>query len=96
MRNWRIWLILASVMIAGEVAYFYSTSFINSDSYEGTELSGKAPDFRLMDQHGDLVSLSDFKGKVVVLTFFDSQCQDVCPLTAAASACERAIFYKRR
>jgi cytochrome oxidase Cu insertion factor (SCO1/SenC/PrrC family) len=36
-----------------------------------------------MDQHGDLVSLSDFDGKIVVLTFMDSQCKDVCPLTAA-------------
>lgn len=51
--------------------------------YGGTALQGPAADFRLVDQHGDQVALSDFRGRVVVLTFFDSQCRDVCPLTAS-------------
>lgn len=51
-------------------------------TYGGTELSGLAPDFRLTDQNWVSVALSDFRGKVVVLAFVDSRCQDVCPLTA--------------
>lgn len=50
--------------------------------YEGTELAGAAPDFRLIDQKGDAIALSDFRGKVVVLAFMDSRCDETCPLTA--------------
>ena len=56
----------------------------SSSDYEGTALGGQpAPDFHLIDQHGGSIALSDFRGKVVVLAFLDSQCKDVCPLTAA-------------
>ena len=53
------------------------------DDYEGTALNGPAVDLRLVDQNGATVALSDFRGRVVVLTFFDSQCREVCPLTAS-------------
>ena len=59
-----------------------SASPNSSNVYEGTALSGLAADFRLVDQNGIQMALSDFRGQVVVLTFLDSQCQDVCPLTA--------------
>jgi protein SCO1 len=39
-------------------------------------------DFRLRDQDGDTVSLSDYEGRVVVLTFLYTTCRDTCPLTA--------------
>jgi cytochrome oxidase Cu insertion factor (SCO1/SenC/PrrC family) len=83
MKNWRIWLVLASVVIAGALIYFSLSSLDNTQRYEGTELTGEAPDFQLTDQNGSLVSLSDFRGEVVVLTFMDSKCTDTCPLTAA-------------
>lgn len=51
-------------------------------TYQGTELDGPAPDFRLTDQRGASVSLSDFQGQVVALAFLDPNCTDVCPLTA--------------
>ena len=41
-----------------------------------------APDFRLTDQNGQPVSLSQFRGKSVVLSFNDDQCTDVCTLLA--------------
>lgn len=50
--------------------------------YEGTKLEGPAPDFRLMDQQGATVTLSDFRGQIVVLTFMDTKCDETCPLTA--------------
>ncbi len=40
-----------------------------------------APDFRLRNQFGQPMSLSQFRGKVVMLAFEDSQCTTVCPLT---------------
>jgi protein SCO1 len=40
-------------------------------------------DFRLRDQHGRLTSLRSSRGKVVVLTFLYTACQDLCPAQAA-------------
>lgn len=49
----------------------------------GTDLGGvPAPDFHLTDQFGKPVSLSQFRGKPVVLTFLYTHCPDVCPLIA--------------
>jgi protein SCO1 len=42
-----------------------------------------APDFKLLDQRGAEVSLSDLRGRVVALTFLDTQCLDLCPLQAS-------------
>lgn len=49
----------------------------------GTDL-GKQPayDFSLTDQRGETVSLSQFRGKAVALTFVYTHCTDVCPLIA--------------
>ncbi len=41
-----------------------------------------APDFTLQDQLGSMVSLSHLRGKVVALTFLDTQCLNLCPLQA--------------
>ena len=49
----------------------------NADSAEGAataKVGQAAPDFKLMDQDGKPVSLSDYKGKVVVLEQFNDQC----------------------
>jgi cytochrome oxidase Cu insertion factor (SCO1/SenC/PrrC family) len=40
-----------------------------------------APDIKLVNQFGQPMSLSQFRGKVVMLAFEDSQCTTVCPLT---------------
>jgi peroxiredoxin Q/BCP len=34
------------------------------------DTNNKAPDFTLLDQNGEKVSLKDFKGKTVVLYFY--------------------------
>lgn len=41
-----------------------------------------APDFNLTDQYGHPVSLSQFRGRSVVLSFNDDRCTDVCTLLA--------------
>jgi len=50
--------------------------------YKGTEVSGHAANFELVDQHNQEIELSDFRGEIVVLVFMDSLCEEVCPLTA--------------
>ena len=48
----------------------------------GSSLGSRpAPDFRLTNQFGQPMSLSQFRGKVVMLSFEDSQCTTICPLT---------------
>jgi len=52
--------------------------FKNIDITGGTAF-GK--DFSLLDPEGKVRTLSDFKGKVVVMFFGYTQCPDVCPTT---------------
>jgi cytochrome oxidase Cu insertion factor (SCO1/SenC/PrrC family) len=58
----------------------------------GTSLSAVAPDFTLTDQFGQPVSLSSYRGKVVILAFNDSECTTVCPLTTAALVDAKAML----
>lgn len=39
-------------------------------------------DFHLTDQDGKPVSLSQYRGRVTILTFMYSTCEDTCPITA--------------
>jgi protein SCO1/2 len=60
-----------------------TSSTTNPAGLQGTDLNSvPAPDFRLTDQFGQQVSLSQFKGKPVVVTFMYTHCPDVCPLIA--------------
>jgi cytochrome oxidase Cu insertion factor (SCO1/SenC/PrrC family)/thiol-disulfide isomerase/thioredoxin len=60
----------------------------------GTPLSAPAPDFTLYDQFGRAVSLSSFRGKVVILAFNDSECTTLCPLTTTAMLDAKAMLGK--
>ena len=42
----------------------------------------RAPDFRLRDQDGKVVSLRQFRGKPVLVSFLYTTCRDTCPLQA--------------
>jgi len=44
------------------------------DKGEGPALGGKAPDFTLSDIRGNMVSLSEHKGKVVLVEFWATWC----------------------
>ena len=83
MKHWRTWLLCVLILALGGVVYSFFTRQENTSTYEGTELTGESPDFQLTDQNGAVIKLSDFRGKVVVLTFMDTQCVDTCPLTAS-------------
>ena len=59
-----------------------SAAMANPDLDLGSPLDHRpAPDFRLQNQFGQPMSLSQFRGKVVMLGFEDSECTTVCPLT---------------
>jgi len=56
----------------------------NQNLDPGLSLSTAAPGFTLTDQFGQPVSLSAFRGKVVILAFNDAECTTICPLTTAS------------
>jgi cytochrome oxidase Cu insertion factor (SCO1/SenC/PrrC family)/thiol-disulfide isomerase/thioredoxin len=58
----------------------------------GTAVSGAAPAFTLTDQFGQRISLSSFRGRVVILAFNDSECTTVCPLTTTAMVDAREML----
>ncbi|RWE70624.1 MAG: SCO family protein [Mesorhizobium sp.] len=47
---------------------------------------GQAPDFTLVSQDSVRVSLHDFRGKVVAVSFIYTYCTDVCPMLTAHMA----------
>jgi cytochrome oxidase Cu insertion factor (SCO1/SenC/PrrC family) len=51
-----------------------------------------APDLTLVNQFGQPMSLSQFRGKVVMLGFEDSQCTTVCPLTTQSMLQARQLL----
>jgi protein SCO1 len=42
----------------------------------------EAPDFTLTDQDGERISMRDFRGQPVIVTFLYTTCEDTCPLQA--------------
>jgi cytochrome oxidase Cu insertion factor (SCO1/SenC/PrrC family) len=61
----------------------------------GTSLGNKpAPDFKLVNQFGQPMSLSQFRGKVVLLGFEDSECTTVCPLTTQSMVLAKELLGK--
>jgi protein SCO1/2 len=83
--NWR----LASRLVVGvsailvAVLIFVVTQAKTTPALQGTDLGGvAAPDFHLSDQFGNPVSLAQFRGHPVVLTFLYTHCPDTCPLIA--------------
>jgi cytochrome oxidase Cu insertion factor (SCO1/SenC/PrrC family) len=67
----------------------------NPDLDPGSSLGGiPAPDFTLTNQFGQQMSLSDFRGKVVILAFTDSECTTVCPLTTQSMLAAKQLLGK--
>jgi cytochrome oxidase Cu insertion factor (SCO1/SenC/PrrC family) len=61
----------------------------------GSPLGGvTAPEFSLTNQFGQPISLSAFRGKVVILAFTDSECTTVCPLTTQSMLAARDLLGK--
>ena len=60
-----------------------ATATVANRGFDGAPLPGTAaPDFTLTDQDGRRVSLSDYRGHVVVLTFLYPSCGATCTVIA--------------
>jgi cytochrome oxidase Cu insertion factor (SCO1/SenC/PrrC family) len=72
-----------------------SAAMANPNLDLGSSLGGKpAPDIRLVNQFGQPMSLSQFRGRVVMLSFEDSECTTVCPLTTQAMVLAKELLGK--
>ena len=61
----------------------------------GSSLYGEhAPDIKLVNQFGQPMSLSQFRGRVVILAFSDSECTTVCPLTTQSMVLAKDLLGK--
>jgi cytochrome oxidase Cu insertion factor (SCO1/SenC/PrrC family) len=61
----------------------------------GSSLGGKpAPDIKLVNQFGQPMSLSQFRGRVIILAFSDSECTTVCPLTTESMVLAKEMLGK--
>jgi protein SCO1 len=78
--------VAATLVLAGAlgIALFARPSSDNDSVAFAGALRPDIPpqDFHLRDQDGKAVSLRQFRGRVVVLTFMYTTCKDTCPLTA--------------
>src|ERR1700758_2703740 len=73
----------ALLILLGISLFLYK--FNRKVDYHGYLLSEeKAPDFTLINQYGTDTSLSQFRGKVVLLYFGYTNCPDACPMTLSA------------
>jgi cytochrome oxidase Cu insertion factor (SCO1/SenC/PrrC family) len=89
------WFVLAGALVVGigigaVVAVFRSSSTspaVASSAVSGPPVTwpvGKkvAPGFSLRNQNGGPISLKQFRGRPVILTFIDPLCRNLCPLEA--------------
>ena len=61
----------------------------------GSSLYGeRAPGIKLENQFGQPMSLSQFRGRVVILAFSDSECTTVCPLTTQSMVLAKELLGK--
>jgi protein SCO1/2 len=82
-------IVFASLSIVGASAVIIfakpdTATGVGADGFAGALSAPDIPvrDFSLRDQDGRPASLREYRGKVVVLTFMYSTCQDTCPVTA--------------
>jgi peroxiredoxin len=79
--------------IAG-ASYFAATTTADEAAAAKAAVGSQAPDFQLKDQDGKIVSLSEFKDKVVVLEWFNDGCPFVVKQYSAGDMNKTAEKYR--
>lgn len=81
-------LIAGSTLLAASFSILSACSREEKLQFKSIDLTGAdyAKDVSLPDQNGQLRSIKDFAGKVVVVFFGFTQCPDVCPTSMAELA----------
>ncbi len=75
-----------AIFLSASSALAHSLEELSQEFVNGEKLfqpvDSDAPGFTLQDADGRKVSLTDFKGKIVILHFIYTNCPDFCPLHA--------------
>jgi len=81
-----------SVWVTGQL----SACSEKGPSFTAIDLTGAdyAKDFALTDHNGQLRTLKDFQGKIVMMFFGYTQCPDVCPTSMSEMAAIRQLLGK--
>lgn len=76
--------LIAISAIAGVLLFAAAERTLPTADFAGaTRPPGMPPtDFAVRDERGDMLRLSDMRGKPVVVTFLYTTCRETCPLTA--------------
>lgn len=92
MRNYRylpaaLFVSFIALSLLGGAAFGHFGSSGKGAPFAWREVKGvPAPEFRLLDQEGRPLSLSDLRGRAVLVTFVFSSCSELCPLVTAKLA----------
>src|SRR5687768_10059184 len=89
--------LVVSALAVMAVALAFSSYTARADHHEGegkAAIGKAAPNFSLKDQNGKTVSLADFKGKTVVLEWFNQGCPYVVRHYKAKTMTTTADKYK--
>jgi protein SCO1 len=82
-RHRNLWLGMVLVAMAGIGIIMVPRPQAAPPALAGTLLpETPAPQFRLADQFGRTVSLAQYRGRPVVLTFMEAHCRELCPTVA--------------
>lgn len=89
--RWAIWGIAALVGLGAGIALLVlrssspaaSTSMVGGAATTWPAGKQKAPAFSLLDQNGKGVSLADYRGRPLIVTFLDPLCRNYCPVEAS-------------
>jgi protein SCO1/2 len=75
-------------LLASGLLFSVAACMESKPQFKAIDLTGAdyAKDFQLTDHNGQVRSLKDFRGKLVVLFFGYTQCPDVCPTSMAELA----------
>ena len=76
--------LLALAAIAGVLLFAVGERTVPRAAFAGATRPPDMPraDFAVRDERGDMLRLSDMRGKPVVVTFLYTTCRETCPLTA--------------
>ena len=106
MRDRRVMRALAATAVAAAIAAGAAAAAIvlgggeDAPDYRGSQPPARImlPAFTLPDYTGSRVSTESLRGKVVLVTFLDSQCTEACPIVASqiARAWDRLSAKERR
>lgn len=69
-----------AALAAGLLLFIGAPAMANMNKWDRLDADEPAPVFTLTDQNNRRVALTDFRGRVAIVTFLFTNCTDVCPV----------------